>query len=132
MVYQKAVALAYDLLNEDQSRIESLRDHFEKQLMGQIDLKINGSASSRLYNTSNLCFVGHDSERIMQAIGNKVAASRGSACSTDKIEPSHVLAAMGISDHEAHASIRFSFGRYTTQHEVDKAIDYIVSGLASL
>jgi cysteine desulfurase len=124
-----AVHLAYENLEEDTIAIRKMRDQFEANLMQQTDVTVNGNQEERLYNTSNLCFKGFDSERIMQAIGNKVAASRGSACSTGKLAPSHVLAAMGLSNEEAHASIRFSFGRYTTEEEVGSAINYINSAL---
>ena len=96
---------------------------------GRYEIQVNGSLEHRLYNTSNLSLRGFDSERILQAIGGKVAASRGSACSTDKIEASHVLSAMGLTDANAHASIRFSFGRYTTDEEVSRAINYIEAAL---
>ena len=128
----KAVSLAYERLGEDTVHINQLRDQFEQTLVSKFKVEINGSENDRLYNTSNLCFSGHDSERIMQAIGSKVAASRGSACSSEKISPSHVLAAMGLSDDEAHASIRFSIGRYTTKDEVNEAARYIISALGSL
>lgn len=128
----QAVNLAYVMLDEDSASIRRLRDMFESELAQKFDISVNGENQTRLYNTSNICFKGFDSERIMQSIGSKVAASRGSACSTGKIEPSHVLAAMGLSDDEAHASIRFSFGRYTTEDEVTKATDYLTSALETL
>ena len=126
-----AVSLATERLSEDSQNINKLRDHFESELARNLTISLNGSIKNRLYNTSNICFTGHDSERVMQAIGNKVAASRGSACSTERIEPSHVLSAMGLTNDQAHASVRFSFGRYTTKEEVNRAIDYIVAALAS-
>ena len=107
--FAEAVDIAVRCMQEDENRIEKLRTLFETKLSERLEIKLNGSRS-RLYNTSNISFLGYDSERIMQSIGNKVAASRGSACSTGKIDPSHVLNAMGMSDEEAHSAIRFSFG----------------------
>lgn len=128
----KALELGIELMDEDKTRIEALRDYFEEKLGRELEIAIMGINASRLYNTSNLCLRNTDSERVMQAIGNRVAASRGSACSSGKIEPSHVLSAMGIADEEALSAIRFSFGRYTTQHEVDVAIDMIIEAVNRL
>ena len=128
----KALELGIELLDEDKPRIEALRDYFEEKLNTALAINITGQNASRLYNTSNLCLMNTDSEKVMQAIGNRVAASRGSACSSGKIEPSHVLSAMGIADEEALSAIRFSFGRYTTQHEVDVAIELITKAVNRL
>ena len=128
----KALELAIELMDVDKTRIETLRDYFEEKLGKELEIAITGINALRLYNTSNLCLKNTDSEKVMQAIGNRVAASRGSACSSGKIEPSHVLSAMGIADEEALSAIRFSFGRYTTQHEVDVAIDMIIEAVNRL
>lgn len=128
----KAISLAYEQLDNDAAKIEALRNRFEDGLANELDIAINGSLDKRLFNASNLRFTGYDSERIMQAIGSKIAASRGSACSTGRIEPSHVLAAMGLQEEEAHASIRFSFGRYTTEEEVNKAIGIITNAVKAI
>jgi len=130
--FAKAIELAIKDLEEDHYRIKSLRDEFEDTLITSVEAKVNGGIKHRLYNTSNLRFPGYDSERIMQAIGTKVAASRGSACSTGKIAPSHVLSAMGLSEEEAHASIRFSFGRFTSATEINTATEIIKGALAAL
>jgi cysteine desulfurase len=65
-------------------------------------------------------------------ISKHVAASSGSACSSALVEPSHVLKAMGISDDDALASIRFSFGRYTTKEELDIVLDAITKAVLSI
>jgi len=128
----KALELAIELMEEDKARIESLRNYFEERLSEALEITITAKNAARLYNTSNLCFKSTDSQQIMLAIGAKVAASRGSACSSGKIEPSHVLTAMGISEEDALSAIRFSFGRYTTQHEVDKALEHIFEAVNRL
>jgi cysteine desulfurase len=128
----KALDLAIELMDEDVPRIEALRDYFEEKLNRSIDISIMAENASRLYNTSNICLKNTDSEKVMQAIGSRVAASRGSACSSGKIEPSHVLSAMGMADEEALSGIRFSFGRYTTQREVDVAIELITKAVNRL
>jgi cysteine desulfurase len=128
----KALALADELMAEDKTRIESLRNSFEEKLSAALEISITAKNGERLYNTSNLSFINTDSEKVMLAIGNRVAASRGSACSSGKIEPSHVLSAMGISDDEALSAIRFSFGRYTTLREVNVAVDLIIEAVNRL
>lgn len=128
----KALDLAIELMDEDKARIEALRNYFEEKLAETLEITVAAKYAARLYNCSNLCFKKADSQHIMLAIGAKVAASRGSACSSGKIEPSHVLTAMGISEEDALSAIRFSFGRYTTQHEVDMAIDLITEAVNRL
>ncbi len=127
-----ALGICLDSLKEDTERITSLRQRFETQLANKISIKIIGVGAKRLYNVANISFSGVDSERLMQAIGSKVAASRGSACSSDKIEASHVLTAMGILEEEALSSIRFSFGRYTTEKEVDTALELITEAVSRI
>lgn len=128
----RALDLANELIDEDKTRIEALRNSFEEKLSRSLEISIMAKNAARLYNTSNICLKNTDSEKVMQAIGSRVAASRGSACSSGKIEPSHVLSAMGMADEEALSAIRFSFGRYTTQHEVDVAIDLIIEAVNRL
>ena len=122
----KSLELAIELMAEDKDKIELLRNYFEEQLAKALEINIAAKYAARLYNCSNICFKNADSQQIMLAIGAKVAASRGSACSSDKVEPSHVLTAMGLSEEDTLSSIRFSLGRYTTQHEVDVALELII------
>jgi cysteine desulfurase len=125
----KSIDLAHELMDDDEKSIKKLRDYFENILSESIEVKINGEGAPRFYNTSNISFIGIDSERLMQSIGNRVAASRGSACSTGKIEPSHVLSAMDIPEDDALSAIRFSFGRYTTSKEVEIALELIIDAV---
>jgi cysteine desulfurase len=128
----KALALADQLMNADMLRIEGLRNYFEEKLSEALEIIVAAKYSARMYNCSNLCFKNADSQNIMLAIGSKLAASRGSACSTDKIEPSHVLTAMGISEIDALSSIRFSLGRYSTRQEIDAALELIIATVNKL
>ena len=128
----RALDLAVELMAEDSTRIEKLRNQFEEKLSEALAITITAKNTARLYNASNLCFNNADSQQIMLAVGAKIAASRGSACSSGKIEPSHVLTAMGISEEDALSAIRFSFGRYTTQHEVDVALELIIEAVNRL
>ena len=126
----KACELAQSLMWDDSSRVSKLRTVFEQSLTLLPGIFINGNIRSRIPNTTNLCFQGNESDILLHALRN-VAASSGSACSSALMQPSHVLKAMGLSYHDAHASVRFSFGRYTTEAEIHFAIEKIKSYLSS-
>jgi len=85
----------------------------------------------RLPGNLNLSFAHVDGESLMMAL-NDIAVSSGSACTTAKIEPSHVLRAIGISDDLAHSSIRFGIGRFNTDAEVDYVADRVVETVTRL
>jgi cysteine desulfurase len=84
--------------------------------------KRNGPASERLPQVTNLRFSKHLASELMIRLNKHVGVSSGSACSSLSPEPSHVLMAMGLTEEEAHSSIRFSLGRFTTKEELDYAI----------
>ena len=106
------------------NEVEALRDRFESSALGGIpELIVNGAGAWRLPNTSNLRFQGADGETLVIALDlDGVAASTGSACSSGRVEPSHVLLEMGLSDAEARSSVRFSLSRMNTAAEVDEAV----------
>jgi cysteine desulfurase len=101
-------------------RIEALRDRLERELAAEVpDLRIAGAGSSRLPNTSLLCFAGLEGEALMQRLGERgICVSTGSACSTGQKEPSHVLRAMGLPDAFGRGTIRISLGHGTTEEEL--------------
>ena len=83
----------------------------------------NGHKKLRVPSTVHVTFSGKDNERILFALDDAgVYAASGSACSASNEESSHVLKAMGLSDAEARASIRFTIGKYTTKEEIDRAV----------
>src|SRR5690606_33986751 len=82
---------------------------------------VNGLTNNRLPNVANITFRFLKAEHIMVRLGN-IALVSGSACSTASLDPSHVLLAMGLSKEDAHASLRFSLGRFNTEEEIDQAI----------
>jgi len=122
----KASEIAVNELEKDQNRISLLRDKLEKGLLQFEDSFINGNTENRIYNTSNICFPGVNSEQLILALGN-ISVSNGASCSAVTSEPSHVLKAMGLSDEEALSSIRFSLGRFTTSDEIDISVDRVLS-----
>ncbi|EJG00181.1 cysteine desulfurase family protein [Flavobacterium sp. F52] len=121
----KAAEIALKEQQEDQKRIESLRNKLEKGLLQFKGSFVNGNTENRIYNTSNICFPGVNSEQLILALGN-ISVSNGASCSAVISEPSHVLKAMGLSDEEALSSIRFSLGRFTTSEEIDVAIEQVL------
>ena len=128
----KACEIAAEELPQEISRVKALRDQFESLLMARLsNIRINGDATHRLPNVSNLAFLGVDAEGLMLAL-EKVAASTGSACTAASLEPSHVLRAMHLSDEQQISSVRFSFGRQTTLAEVHEAAEEVVRTVKAL
>ncbi|MXO04674.1 cysteine desulfurase family protein [Flavobacterium sp. HBTb2-11-1] len=122
----KAAEIALKEQQEDQKRIEALRNKLEKGLLQFEGSFVNGNTENRIYNTSNICFPGVNSEQLILALGN-ISVSNGASCSAVTSKPSHVLIAMGLSDEEALSSIRFSLGRFTTEEEIDIAVERVLS-----
>lgn len=108
---------ALSLMAEESSRVQRFRDTFEAAMTALPDVVINGVGANRSYNISNVTFGGTDIERMMLLVPD-IAISMGSACHSAAKSPSHVLTAMGRSAEEALASLRFSFGRFTTAEEI--------------
>jgi len=131
--FGKACELARARLDADARRVAELRDHFEKQILARISgTRVNGGGQ-RLPNTTNIAFPQLDGEAItinLDMLG--MAVSTGAACSSADKTPSHVLLAMGQTAAEARSSVRFSFGRDTTDEEVDRATNLVVQAVKIL
>ena len=122
----KAAELAMENLGADAARLAALRDRFESALLALSGVRVNGSASERVPNTSNLLFEAAGGESLVIALDLQgVMCSSGAACSSGAVEPSHVLTAIGLTPDQARSSLRFSLGRPTTEQEVDEAIRII-------
>jgi cysteine desulfurase len=119
----KAAELAATHLAENSARIRLLRDHFEKAVLESVrGAEVNGEPENRLPNTTNIAFEGIESEGALMLLDERgIYCSAGSACTSGSVHPSHVLKAMGFSNHRARSSLRFSFGRFNTDEEVDVA-----------
>ena len=120
----KACEIAKAEMKTDQERIQKLRDHLEKSLLQIEGSFVNGNTTNRIYNTSNICFPGVNSESLILALQN-ISVSNGSSCSAVTSKPSHVLKALGLSDENALSSIRFSLGKFTTQEEILLTIERV-------
>jgi len=111
-----------------------LRDRFEQALIGQLpNTLVNGHWDKRLPNTSNLCFEGVDAEGLLILLDNAgVCCSPGSACGTGSVKPSRVLTAMGFSSARARSSMRFSVSMFTSEKEIDRAVDVVEQAVRKL
>ncbi|MEQ8322253.1 MAG: IscS subfamily cysteine desulfurase [Rhodospirillales bacterium] len=128
-----AAGLVSEGCDIDATRIRDLRDRVLKGLQQRIpDLYVNGSMEQRVAGNLNIGFRGISSETLMDALKDRVALSSGSACTSAAVEPSYVLRALGLSDEDAHASVRLCIGRMTTQDEAEAAIEAISEEVAKL
>lgn len=124
-------AKAFQLLQEEQDflveRMETLRDRFEDMILDFFpEAIVQGKHLRRICNTSNISFPGIDGETLLMRLDLAgVAASHGSACSSGAMEISHVLLNMGISAALARSSLRFSLSKFTTDEEIDLALEII-------
>jgi cysteine desulfurase len=121
----RACELAAGCLSAETNTIAALRDYLEESLFKIPGCFRNGTAGSRLPQVTNLQFADCLASDLMTRLNKHMAVSSGSACSSVSPEPSHVLIAMGLSEKEAHSSLRFSLGRFTTKDELDYVIPRI-------
>ncbi len=130
----KALEKAYATMDEEFKKEAELRDYFEEQLLAQIpEIVVNGKNVKRLPGTSSITFKYVEGESILLSLSMKgIAVSSGSACSSDELQASHVLLAMGIPEEFAHGTIRFSLGKYNTKEEMDYTINAVVEVIGKL
>lgn len=123
----KACEIAAQNLEHEGTVVKGMRDRFESQVLERIPgVQVNGDRLNRLPNTTSLAFNGLESEAMLILLDQHgLCCSAGSACTTGQHTPSHVLRAMGFDDTRARSSLRFSFGRFNTAAEVDRALDLL-------
>lgn len=127
----RAFELAGAGLDDEMSRLESLRERFLTGLEGLEGVHFNGSREHRVPGIVNLSFEGVEAESLMLGLRN-LAVSSGSACASATVEPSFVLRGIGLSDELAHRALRFSFGRFSTEQEMDFACSQIIDVVTRL
>lgn len=120
----KACEIASEEMALNQKNISALRDKLETELLKLPNTSLNGVSKNRIFNTTNICFKGQDANVLIGRMKN-IAVSNGSACSSAVVEPSHVLKAMGLSDDDAFASLRFSLGKFNTIEDIETSIQKI-------
>jgi len=114
----EAFRLAKEEMDTDKERIHSLHNRFYDSVSKIEEVYVNGDFKNKVSNILNISFAYVEGESLIMALKD-IAVSSGSACTSASLEPSYVLRALGIKDELASSSIRFSFGRFTTDEEVD-------------
>lgn len=129
----RACTLAGEALaSGEPARLAALRDRLEKGILAALDgVAVNAGSVARLPNTCNLAFSGVDGHALMASLSD-LAVSSGSACTSARPEPSHVLLAMGLPKRLAAASLRFSLGRPTRREDIERAIQRVAEEVTRL
>jgi len=127
----EAFAIAQQDMHDEAERLLALRENLLEGLQQIGEVSLNGHPTRRLPGHLNVAFAGIDGEVLLTALSD-IAVSSGSACTSASVEPSYVLRAMGIADALAHASLRFSIGRFTTAEDIATAVSHVRATVARL
>lgn len=131
--FGEACRILADERDRDMCRVRVLKDKFLTELMKTVpSLTVNGDQALRHPGNLNLLFRSIDASLLLQHLHPNVAASTGSACTSGQLEPSHVLHSIGLSPEEASGSIRFSIGRFTTEHDINEAARHVSNACRAL
>ena len=132
--FAKALELADAEKENETKRLTKLRDTLIKEILEKIpQAKLNGSVTKRLPNNVNISVPAIDGQTLVNLLNEQgICASTGSACTTQTIEPSHVLTALGETEEMAHGAVRFTIGRKTTKEHIDKVIKILPLLVAQL
>ena len=129
--FAKAVEIAQKEYEQENARFKKwTRSMFEQ--FASVGGKLNGHPEHRLAHNLNVRFEGIDGKAIINSVSKKLAISAGSACTTQTVEPSHVLLALGLDEEQVHSSIRIGCGRFNTDEDIETAIREICSCVNSL
>lgn len=128
----KAVELAIADMPAENQRLLGLRDRLWQSLRQLDGVTLNGHPTQRLPGNLNISVAGVDGSALLLGLQPAIAVSSGSACTSTKRTPSHVLTAMGQSPDLAYASLRFGIGRFNTEAEIDQAADWTIATVRSL
>jgi len=126
--FGKAIEIASRDIVANQQKIKFIRDYFIKEIESKIeDIHVNGHPYQKINGTVSVTFERIEGESILMLLDlNGIAVSTASACTSQSLEPSHVLRAMGIPDEIAHGTIRFSFGKNISKEDVDYTIEKLI------
>jgi cysteine desulfurase len=123
--FAKAIKIAIDEMDAENIKFKKWTDIMLNEL-SKVGAKLNGHYTNRLAHNLNVRFEGIESKAIINSVSKKVAISAGSACTTQLVEPSHVLLALGLSEDQTHSAIRIGCTRYNTDEEIKVTIDEII------
>jgi cysteine desulfurase len=124
--FGSAISISTKEMKAEQSRLLMLRNTLLADLQNGLDVRLNGDLEKRLAGNLNLSIAGVLSDSLMIALSENVALSTGSACTTARVEPSHVLLALGLSLDQVRSSIRIGIGRNTKMEEIKYAGECIL------
>lgn len=129
--FGKACEICQNEMAEEASRLSAMRNRLETELLTIEEAYVNGNREFRLPHVANISFKFVEGEGLM--MGTKdIAVSSGSACTSASLEPSYVLKSLGLDDELAHSSLRFGLGRFTTEDEIDYAINHVKEAVHKL
>ncbi|KAF6157960.1 hypothetical protein GIB67_015276 [Kingdonia uniflora] len=127
-----ACELAMKEMEYDEKRITALQERLLNGIRSKLDgVVVNGSEERRYAGNLNISFAYVEGESLLMGL-KEVAVSSGSACTSASLEPSYVLRALGVEEDMAHTSIRFGIGRFTTEEEIDRAVELTVRQVEKL
>jgi cysteine desulfurase len=128
----EACAIAQREMGAEAERLKGLRDRFYNKIRDKLpEVYLNGDLDSRIPGNLNLSFAYVEGEGLMMGIKD-LAVSSGSACTSASLEPSYVLRALGVEEELAHTSLRIGIGRFTTEQDIDYAVEHIVESVQRL
>jgi cysteine desulfurase len=125
--FGKATTIAREVMNREIERQTELRDHLIASILEQIEgVRLNGHPTKRLPNNVNVSIDYVEGESMLLNLDlENICASTGSACSSSSLEASHVLLALGLPHEQAHSSLRFTLGKWTTDEDIDRVIEVL-------
>jgi len=129
--FAKAIEIAQKEMGQENEKFKKWMGLMLAKL-SEVGAKLNGHPEKRLAHNLNVRFDGIESKAIINSVSKKIAISAGSACTTQVVEPSHVLLALGLSEDQTHSSIRVGCGRFNTEEEIKIAADEIYHAVESL
>ncbi|MBZ6066262.1 IscS subfamily cysteine desulfurase [Aeromonas schubertii] len=127
----EAFRIAREEMATEEARIRALRDRLWDGIKDMEEVYVNGDMEHRVPGNLNVSFAYVEGESLIMALKD-LAVSSGSACTSASLEPSYVLRALGMNDELAHSSIRFTIGRFTTEEEIDYAVELIRNSIGRL
>jgi cysteine desulfurase len=123
--FGKAAELCKLEMEKDAAHTRMLRDKLEAKLLQIEEAYLNGHKTNRLPHTTNISFKHVEGEGLLMGINKDIALSSGSACTSASLEPSYVLKGLGLGDDLAHSSLRFGLSRFTTEEQIDHAVNLV-------
>ncbi len=129
----KAVQLADQEMEERREHVDELTSYMWERFQSELDdVVLNGHPVKRIPNNLNVSFLGVENKALVQNLQPEIAVSAGSACTTGKVEASHVLQALGGDEERWHSAVRFGLGKDNTQEEIEYATDQVIQSVSRL